>query len=47
MLGVSYYHGHGVPQNTAKAIHWWKLAAAQGGVTGGMAQDEINVVERR
>ncbi|HQU16381.1 MAG TPA: hypothetical protein PLO69_09800 [Gammaproteobacteria bacterium] len=29
-LGLDYYNGTGVPQDAARAIHWWKMAAAQG-----------------
>lgn len=29
-LGMLYYHGQGVPEDEAQAIHWWRKAAAQG-----------------
>lgn len=29
-LGSMYFHGTGVPQDRAKAWHWWRLAASQG-----------------
>ena len=32
-LGIMYDTGHGVPQNYAKAAHWYRLAAHQGFAT--------------
>ena len=29
-LGIAYYYGLGVPQNSMTALHWLKKAAAQG-----------------
>ena len=29
-LGVMYEHGHGVPQDYAQAMKWYRLAAEQG-----------------
>lgn len=45
-LGLSYYYGQGVPQNTKTAIQWWKKAADQGGRAGRRAQHALLVVER-
>jgi TPR repeat protein len=29
-LGLMFYHGEGVAQDTAEAIRWYRLAAEQG-----------------
>jgi len=29
-LGVMYYKGHGVPENDAEAVKWYRKAAEQG-----------------
>ena len=29
-LGLMFYHGHGVAEDGAEAIRWYRLAAAQG-----------------
>ena len=34
-LGVMYNDGQGVPQNNAKALKWYRVAAAQGHVFAG------------
>jgi TPR repeat protein len=33
-LGLKYENGHGVPKNYAKALHYFRLAAAQGSAAG-------------
>ncbi len=30
LLGNCYHHGHGVPEDTAKALAWYRKAAEQG-----------------
>ena len=29
-LGLSYYHGNGVPQDNTQAVYWYREAAEQG-----------------
>lgn len=43
-LGYAYYLGHGVPQNYYTAVHWLKLAAAQGNAT---AQHNLSVIQKQ
>ncbi|MHB1660128.1 MAG: SEL1-like repeat protein [Acidithiobacillus sp.] len=44
-MGVSYYNGLGVPQNTRTAVKWLKRAIAQGGHGGRLAQHKLDIIE--
>ena len=41
-LGMMYQHGHGVPQDDAKALEWFQKAADQGYVVARIRLDQMN-----
>ena len=41
-LGMMYHHGHGVPQDDAKALEWFQKAADQGYVVAHFTLGQMN-----
>jgi TPR repeat protein len=46
-LGVMYMRGTGVPRDIGEAVHWWRKAAALGGISGQAAQSWLDIYDRK